>query len=51
MGRAMVIAWPFGHWTQLQEPKTYASVATRVERVDRCRSAPSHRVAPAIQTD
>lgn len=26
IGRAMVIAWPFGHWTQLEEPGTYASV-------------------------
>lgn len=27
VGRAMVIAWPFGHWTTLDEPKTYASVS------------------------
>ena len=27
VGRAMVIAWPFGHWTTLNEPKTYSSVA------------------------
>lgn len=27
VGRAMVIAWPFGHWTTLEEPKTYASVS------------------------
>jgi len=27
VGRAMVIAWPFGHWTTLKEPKTYSSVA------------------------
>ncbi|MEU0944599.1 signal peptidase I [Streptomyces canus] len=27
VGRARVIAWPFGHWTMLDEPKTYSSVA------------------------
>ncbi|WP_217234661.1 signal peptidase I [Streptomyces sp. AC555_RSS877] len=27
VGRARVIAWPFGHWTTLEEPKTYASVS------------------------
>jgi signal peptidase I len=27
VGRAMVIAWPFPHWTTLEEPKTYASVS------------------------
>src|SRR3954453_18284234 len=27
VGRAMVIAWPFGHMTTLKEPKTYSSVA------------------------
>jgi signal peptidase I len=27
VGRAMVIAWPFGHMTRLREPKTYASVS------------------------
>ncbi|MFJ8538468.1 signal peptidase I [Streptomyces sp. NPDC093591] len=27
VGRAMVIAWPLGHWTSLEEPKTYASVS------------------------
>ncbi len=26
VGRAMWIAWPFGHWTSLDEPKTYSSV-------------------------
>lgn len=26
LGRAVVIAWPFGHWRRLEEPKTYASV-------------------------
>ncbi|MDF3145329.1 signal peptidase I, partial [Streptomyces sp. T21Q-yed] len=27
VGRAMVIAWPLGHWTSLEEPKTYASLS------------------------
>ncbi|MGV9501665.1 signal peptidase I [Streptomyces sp. NPDC003642] len=27
VGRAMVIAWPLGHWTTLEEPNTYASVS------------------------
>ncbi|MEU8706740.1 signal peptidase I [Streptomyces sp. NPDC048565] len=26
VGRAVVIAWPFDHWTRLKEPGTYASV-------------------------
>ncbi|MGP3926242.1 signal peptidase I [Streptomyces sp. 8N616] len=26
VGRAVVIAWPFGHWRRLEEPGTYASV-------------------------
>lgn len=26
VGRAVVIAWPFGHWRKLEEPETYASV-------------------------
>ncbi|MFD9504674.1 signal peptidase I [Streptomyces sp. NPDC060035] len=26
VGRAVVIAWPFGHWRKLEEPGTYASV-------------------------
>ncbi|MFE9775685.1 signal peptidase I [Streptomyces sp. NPDC005931] len=45
VGRAMVIAWPLGHWSTLDEPETYASVgdstagATAAPRL-------SHRVAP-----
>ncbi|MFJ4685724.1 signal peptidase I [Streptomyces sp. NPDC091377] len=45
VGRAVVIAWPFNHWSTLDEPGTYASVtdsapgATAGPRV-------SHRVAP-----
>lgn len=30
VGRAMVIAWPFGHWRTLEEPATYASVSDSV---------------------
>ncbi|MEU6123092.1 signal peptidase I [Streptomyces sp. NPDC047123] len=26
VGRAMVIAWPFGHWRKLEAPDTYAAV-------------------------
>lgn len=26
VGRAVVIAWPFGHWRRLEEPPTFASV-------------------------
>lgn len=26
VGRAVVIAWPIGHWRKLEEPETYASV-------------------------
>lgn len=26
VGRAVVIAWPYGHWRKLEEPGTYASV-------------------------
>ncbi|MET7493568.1 signal peptidase I [Streptomyces sp900116325] len=26
VGRAVVIAWPFGHWRRLEEPQTFASV-------------------------
>ncbi|GLF99001.1 signal peptidase I [Streptomyces yaizuensis] len=26
VGRAVVIAWPLGHWRRLEEPRTYASV-------------------------
>ncbi|MEU0135523.1 signal peptidase I [Streptomyces sp. NPDC006296] len=26
VGRAVVIAWPFGHWRRLEEPGTYATV-------------------------
>ncbi|MET9762046.1 signal peptidase I [Streptomyces sp. NPDC006372] len=43
VGRAMVIAWPFGHWNMLDEPQTYASVSDWAGST----AAPplSHRVA------
>jgi signal peptidase I len=44
VGRAMVIGWPVGHWTRLEEPKTFASVGDSVSGTT---AAPqvSHRVA------
>jgi signal peptidase I len=44
VGRAMVIAWPLGHWTTLEEPNTYASVS---DSATGSTAAPelSHRVA------
>ncbi|MET7360812.1 signal peptidase I [Streptomyces sp. NPDC005562] len=45
VGRAMVIAWPFGHWRKLEEPKTYASVPDARPASDAVTGA-SHRVAP-----
>ncbi|GHA02997.1 signal peptidase I [Streptomyces echinoruber] len=44
VGRAMVIAWPFGHWSTLKEPKTYASVG---DAAPASTAAPrtSHKVA------
>ena len=45
VGRAKVIAWPMGHWTSLNEPKTFASVSNSVSGTT---AGPelSHRVAP-----
>lgn len=43
VGRAMVIAWPLGHWTRLKEPDTYASVPSGATTA----LGPSHRVASA----
>jgi signal peptidase I len=45
VGRAMVIAWPFGHWNRLQEPKTYASVSDSAAG-STAAAPPSLRVAP-----
>ncbi|MES9521637.1 signal peptidase I [Streptomyces capoamus] len=44
VGRAMVIGWPVGHWTRLQEPKTFASVTDSVSGTTAA-PRPSHRVA------
>jgi signal peptidase I len=43
VGRAMVIAWPIGNWTQLEEPGTYASVPSGSTTA----LGASHRVASA----
>ncbi|MEV6805914.1 signal peptidase I [Streptomyces sp. NPDC051132] len=45
VGRAMVIGWPVGHWTRLEEPKTFASVTDSAPGTAAV-SRPSHRVAP-----
>jgi signal peptidase I len=45
VGRAVVIAWPFGHWSTLAEPDTYASVGDAASG-STAGSALSHRVAP-----
>ncbi|MFF8034301.1 MULTISPECIES: signal peptidase I [unclassified Streptomyces] len=45
VGRAVVIAWPLGHWSTLEEPTTYASVSDSAP--GSTAAAPlSHRVAP-----
>ncbi|MFD8524003.1 signal peptidase I [Streptomyces capillispiralis] len=45
VGRAMVIAWPLGHWSTLDEPTAYASVSDAAS--GSTAAAPlSHRVAP-----
>ncbi|MCC5478518.1 signal peptidase I [Streptomyces barringtoniae] len=45
VGRAVAIGWPIGHWTRLEEPKTFASVADSASRTTAGPSL-SHRVAP-----
>ncbi|MEU9552344.1 signal peptidase I [Streptomyces werraensis] len=45
VGRAMVIAWPLGHWNTLDEPTTYASVSDSAPG-SIAGASPSHRVAP-----
>jgi signal peptidase I len=45
VGRAVVIAWPLGHWTTLGEPGTYASVPDAASGPAAAPTA-SHRVAP-----
>ncbi|GAQ54295.1 signal peptidase I [Streptomyces acidiscabies] len=44
VGRAMVIAWPVGHWTSFKDPQTFASVAKSASQKSAA-SSPSHRVA------
>ncbi|QTE01185.1 signal peptidase I [Streptomyces cyanogenus] len=44
VGRAMVIGWPLGHWTRLEEPKTFASVTDSLPGTTAAPEA-SHRVA------
>ncbi|MFB7333553.1 signal peptidase I [Streptomyces adustus] len=45
VGRAMVIAWPLGHWNRLKEPQTFSSVSDSGSGTT---AAPrlSHRVVP-----
>ncbi|WP_440554391.1 signal peptidase I [Streptomyces sp. SCPE 10] len=43
VGRAMWIGWPVGHWTRLEEPKTFASVG-RAGTGTAAARPPSHRV-------
>ncbi|MET9441745.1 signal peptidase I [Streptomyces sp. NPDC006610] len=45
VGRAVVIAWPFDHWTTLEEPKTFASLSDSASGTTAA-PQPSHRVAP-----
>ncbi|MGW1726220.1 signal peptidase I [Streptomyces sp. NPDC002306] len=45
VGRAMVIAWPLGHWNSLKEPQTFSSVADS-EAGTTAGPQLSHRVAP-----
>ncbi|MFF8972070.1 signal peptidase I [Streptomyces sp. NPDC014995] len=45
VGRAMVIAWPLGHWNTLKEPQTFSSVTDAVVGTTASPET-SHRVAP-----
>lgn len=45
VGRAAVIAWPFGHWNMLDEPAAYASVSDPTTGSTTAAQL-SHRVAP-----
>lgn len=45
VGRAVVIAWPFGHWRKLEAPDTYASVPDARAGSDIATGA-SHRLTP-----
>ncbi|MFE6286861.1 signal peptidase I [Streptomyces sp. NPDC057877] len=44
VGRAVVIAWPLGRWSTLEEPNTYASVSDAAPGATAA-PRPSHRVA------
>lgn len=44
VGRAVVIAWPFGHWRGLEEPGTYASVKDAPGGATQARGSP-HRLS------
>jgi signal peptidase I len=48
VGRAVVIAWPFGHWRRLPEPGTYASVPDARDASSTAR-APSNSLSPQDQ--
>jgi signal peptidase I len=45
VGRAVVIAWPVGHWRKLEEPETYASVPN-ARAGSTSALSPSNRVSP-----
>ena len=46
VGRAWAIAWPVSHWSSLDQPSTYASVADAPHTLT-SRTGTSHRLAPA----
>ncbi|MBL1101239.1 signal peptidase I [Streptomyces sp. 205] len=48
VGRAVVIAWPFGHMRKLEEPGTYASVKDAPSGETQAQGAP-HRLSPMDQ--
>ncbi|WP_416979447.1 signal peptidase I [Streptomyces sp. T028] len=47
VGRAMVIAWPLGHWVRLKEPQTFSSVSGSTATTASAAQA-SHRVAQDV---
>ncbi|MFE1338969.1 signal peptidase I [Streptomyces sp. NPDC058733] len=51
VGRAMVIAWPLGHWSTLKEPPAFASVPGAAASGSATAAVPSHRVAPGDPVD
>ncbi|MFD4574037.1 signal peptidase I [Streptomyces sp. NPDC058417] len=46
VGRAMVIAWPMGHWNSLKEPQTFSAVTGAAASGATASTVSSHRVAP-----